>query len=91
MANLLHDNPWTLDTAGATVLFTTYAKVRHFEWTGFAAGNTVLVSDQNGKEVWKAVAPLTVSESEVRSGQVGWINGLVLTTLGGGTVKVYIE
>lgn len=92
MANLLHDNPWTLDTPGAAVLFFTYIKVRQFEWQDFAAGNSVIVQDQNGKEVWKATAPATVSESVVRSGNVGWINGLILNTLGGTSkLKVYIE
>lgn len=91
MANSMKDNPWTLDAAGATVLFSTYAKVKHFEWAGFAINQTVLISDQNGKEVWKAVSPGAISESLVRSGPIGWINGLVLTTLGGGTIKVYID
>ena len=91
MANLLHDNPWTLDTPGAAVLWSTYAKLRHIEWAGFAAGNTVVLQDKNGNEIWKAVAPATVSESEVRSGNIGWVNGLILNTLGGGTLKVYVE
>lgn len=91
MANVLIDNPWNLDTPGAAVLTSNYIKVRHFEWAGFAAGNSVILQDKNGKEIWKAVAPAAVSESEVRSGGTGWHNGLILNTLGGGTVKVYIE
>ena len=91
MANRLIDNPWTLDTPGATVLNTNKIKVRHFEWAGFAASNSVILQDRFGNEIWKAVAPTTVSESEVRSGGTGWHEGLILATLTGGTVKVYIE
>jgi len=91
MANRLIDNPWTLDTAGATVLTQHKIKVRHFEWAGFAGGNSVILQDRFGNEIWKAVAPATVAESEVRSGGTGWHEGLILNTLSGGTVKVYIE
>lgn len=91
MANVLKDNPWTLDTPGATVLFSTFVKVRHFEWSDFAAGNAVTIQDKNGNEVWRAVAPATVSESEVRSGGTGWHNGLILSALTGGRVKVFWE
>lgn len=90
MANILTQNPLVLDTSGATIFFPGGIKVRHFEWSGYGAGNSAIVNNGLGKLVWQGTP--TTDTQEVRSGQVGWVDtGIVLATLTGGKVLVYFE
>lgn len=64
-------------------------KVEHFEWSGYAnATDVIILKDQNGKVVWKAGG--TTDKQEVRSGKVGWIDGLIVDTLPSGLCLAYI-
>lgn len=91
MANNLTGNPWKLDGSSmTTVLFPGWIKVRHFEFAAYAAAtDTVSLGDRTGRVVWNASG--TTDKQEVRSGTVGWINGLQELTHTNGTVLVYIE
>ena len=91
MANNLASNPWVLDTAAVTVLFPGHIIVNAFEWEGYALDtDTVVVKDGNGKEVWKAngFSDLTAAYSGAGSFS---IQGLALTTLASGKLRVFFD
>jgi hypothetical protein len=89
MANSLTTNPWVLDTPGATILYVTDIKVRHFEWSGYAASATCAVQDRFGKVIWNPI--FATDLEEVRSAAVGWVHGIAMVTLTSGQVRVYFE
>lgn len=95
MANDVSGRQWRLDTPVAfgglnSLIWNGNAKIEHFEFTGYAAqGNQAIVKDRNGKIVWQASGAADLEE--VRSGKVGWVNGIVLDTCtGGGIVVAYL-
>ena len=90
MANQLAGNPWILDGSSlSTVLISTWIKVEHFEYSGYTAGGVAILADRNGNIVWKAGGATDLQE--VRSGKVGWINGLqnLSVAQNGGIITVY--
>ncbi len=90
MANDLKTRPFTLDTAGTTVLFPGEIHIFHFEFVDYTAdAHTCVVKDRNGKVVWSGNGAADLQP--IRSGNVGWISGLVLSTLDSGAVRVYYK
>ena len=92
MANDLTANPWIFDTVGeATGYKGGNVKVRHFEYSDYTAETDgVVVVDRNGRVVWTNNGASDLQE--VRSGNIGWVkNGLYVSTLSSGKLKVYIE
>jgi len=91
VANQLAGNPWVLDgTNLGTVLISTWIKVEHFEFSGYAANtDKVVLADRNGNIVWQGTAASDLEE--VRSGKVGWINGLQELTHTSGKALVYYD
>lgn len=90
MANVLTANPWVVDTASATAVFSSEIKVRHMEFVAYAAAtDKVIVTDKNGILVWQGDGNADL-ESE-RSGNIGWVNGLIVSTLTSGKLLVYID
>lgn len=91
MANDVAGRPWKLDTpSSSVVLWEGWIKTAHFEWSGYSAqGQVCILKDQNGRIVWAPTGAFDLSE--VRSGKVSWIDGLILDTLDAGTVLVYVE
>lgn len=90
MANSLTSNPWVIDTPGAAVLFTTNVLVSHIEFALYSTqGDQVLVKDRFGKVIWAASGAADLQE--VRSGNIGWIYGLAVSTLDSGMVRIYYK
>jgi len=91
MANSFGSNPWVIDTASAALLCATDIKVNHFEFAGYASqGNQCLVQDRFGKTIWAAFGAADLEE--VRSGKVGEVYGLSVSTLqGAGVLRVYFD
>ena len=89
MANDLASNPWVFDTAAATILYQGDIEVRHMEFVDYGVqGSLCVVKDRYGKVVWKATGAADLEE--VRSGPMGWIYGIAVTTLqNGGILRVY--
>jgi hypothetical protein len=88
MANILTANPWVVDTASATPIFTTYAKIRHMEFADYSTDtDSVLVTDKNGVRIFSQNGAADLQN--VRSGNIGWANGVVVSQLTAGA-RVYI-
>ena len=90
MANDLTTNPFVLATAGATVLWPTKLKVSHFEFVNYTAqSSAAIIQGTDGKIKWSATGDSGLEP--VSSHKIGWINGLVLSTLDAGKLLVYVE
>lgn len=83
MANVVSGNPLVLDTVavGAISPFNrTMIKIRHIEYVDYAvASEPFLLSDSVGRVVWSGVG--SQDFDPVISQEVGWVKGLVVTTL----------
>jgi len=90
MANDLSARQWLLDTAGSTLLWPFEVKIIQIEFESYAADtDTCTVTDRNGKLVWQGNGSSDLQT--VRSGRIGWVEGLKLTALTSGKVLVYLE
>lgn len=91
MANSITTNPWVVDTPSATILFQGNVKVKHMEYSLYTAqGSQCIVNDRNGKVIWSATGASDLEE--VRSGNVGWVEGIAVPTLeNSGILRVYFE
>jgi predicted transcriptional regulator len=91
VANVITGRQWTLDTPGVGVIIYDHEiKVKFIELANYiAAGDAVIVKDRNGRVVWTAVG--ATDFSEVRSGDIGWVDGLILERLDSGVCRVYIQ
>lgn len=90
MSNQLAAKPWVVDTASATAITTQYLKICEIEWVGYdAASHTVVVTDKNGNEVWRALG--NSDKTPVISRVIGWVEGLIVSTLDSGKLLITIE
>jgi predicted transcriptional regulator len=91
MANVVTGRQWTLDTPNPAVeVYDHEVKVKFIEFANYInAGDAVIVKDRIGRVVWTGVG--ATDFSEVRSGDIGWVDGLVLDTLTSGVCRVYIQ
>jgi hypothetical protein len=91
VANQLASNPLTLDTPGK--IFTAHMKINNIEFVGYSVDtDAIVIQDILGNNLWDARG--SVSFNVVRSGHIGWVNGLVfvsITPASTGLVKVYFE
>lgn len=90
MANLLQQNPWNLDTPGPGIVWAGAAKLRHIEFSGYAGATDVcIVTNRYGH----IIAQLTASADlqEVRTSNIGWVDGLIIPTLTSGICLVFFE
>jgi hypothetical protein len=91
MANNVSGNPWILDTAGAALVWPAKVFVEHFEFVDYAGDtDNCELKDASGRSIWKNNGAADLQE--VRSGKIGWVSGVALTTVTGtGKVRVYIK
>jgi hypothetical protein len=88
VANDVSSRQWFVDTLG--VIWTGNAKIIGIDFTNYAAdADTCALTDINGKPVWSVNGKADLSP--VKSGNIGWVNGLILTNLSAGNLIVYIK
>lgn len=95
MANVLTRNPIVIDTAGASALLTGRMDVIKIRWVApsASAGNQVDIQDSNGVTSWESVATgnnYVESESWPHDYPLP-MQGLLVPTLGSGTVYIYLK
>lgn len=89
MANNITGRVWTLDTVG--VVHGGMVKVKSFSFVNYAADTDVAaILDRIGRVIWtvNGASDLTPVDS---GDQIGWIEGITLSTLSAGAVLVYLE
>jgi hypothetical protein len=89
VANDITSNPWKLDTP-ATISMPSRVKINNIVWGDYTtAGDTLLITDLNGKQIVKAVVGANVGEFWTFGG-FGWVNGIILSTISHGEVTIAI-
>jgi hypothetical protein len=95
MANDVASRQWRLDTPvpfgqpGAAI-WKANLFVENIDFSGYAAqADQCIVKDQTGRIVWSGTGSTTLAP--VRTGRIGWVNGLVLDTLSSGLCVVFIK
>lgn len=103
MANDFSNNPFVLDTAGATDLLVPTAgapiRVAKFRWvvgTGGVAGDNISVTNSAGKEVWAAFDTVTAATTAEEDKESDFyppleMKGLKLPTMSRGKLYVYLN
>lgn len=86
MANNISGNPIFIDTAAT--LFAQRFKLDAGTWNGAAATNTLTLTDNTGRILFKAVFPTSLDPVQIP--KIGWVNGLICTVIGGGNVTIYV-
>jgi len=84
MANSISSNPWRIDTAPFTYKFP--VKITNLNITDAAVGDHIVVNDINGNTIvdYTAIA----NQQEYRIGNIGWVRGFVLSSIGAGATAV---
>ena len=82
----------TMTAAADTITNQNGYRVRAVQWTGAANGNTLLLDDQDNKDVAGCVAETGALEKYWYFGEQGIpVTTLTATTLGGGRLIIYIH
>lgn len=84
MANSLTGNPWKIDTAG--VISTAGVHAKNIIWLG-GTGSLVIV-DNAGRDI---VRDTWASSQDHNYGEFKWVQGMNVTTIGGGEVIVVVH
>jgi hypothetical protein len=84
MANDITSNPWTLNTIPFSYPYR--VKITNLNITDATATDHVLIKDINGKTLVDFTA--SAGDLDYRIGNLGWVNGVVLTTGGLGASAV---
>jgi hypothetical protein len=88
MANNFTSNPWTLDSTMASPI-TQQIKIRDIAWNKQnAAGDALVIVDASGKTILDVKA--SGQNVYERYGNIGWVHGLQVTTIGSGVVTIAI-
>ena len=88
MANDISANPWKIDTAAAGVIYAGPIKIENIIWANEAAAATLLITDANGKTIVSATA--TSGLLQQAFGKIGWVRGLIVSTLSSGVLTIAI-
>lgn len=88
MANTLGDNVWVLDTANTTtVVDSRMLYIQNIRWDDATTANhKAVLKDQKGNIIWQSTAAGDNNEDVELIKD--WYNGLIMHTLGSGTVLV---
>lgn len=95
MSNVLTGNPLVIDTAGASTLSTKRIEVVKIRWVSELAssGDNAVIKDGDGVTRWESVADgANYVESESWHPDYPFVvTGLIVPTLGSGTLYLYLR
>lgn len=92
MANKLAQNPMNVDTPSPNPIVTGSYKIRHIEFVGFAADtDSAIVTNKNGDIITELLGAAAGGDGVVRTGTIGWVDGIVVPTLTAGIVLIFFE
>ena len=84
MANDITGNPWKLDSTGVVSTSMTY--FRNVMWLN--GSGSLLIVDNNGRDI---IRDVWTGETEHNYGPLQWIEGVTVTTIGGGEVIAVVH
>jgi hypothetical protein len=93
VSNKLSSNPLNIDTPSSTVpIVKTAYKIKHIEFVGFAADtDSCIVTDVKGNIITEMLGASAGGDGVVRTGNVGWVDGIMVTTLTSGLCLIFFE
>ena len=92
MANKLAQNPMYIDTPSSTPIVTTKYKLKHIEFVGYGADtDSAIVTNQNGNTITELLGSSAGGDGVVRTGNIGWVDGIVVPTLTAGAVLIFVD
>lgn len=92
MANHLAQNPMSIDTPSPNPIVTGAYKIRHIEFVGFAANtDSAIVENGNGRVITEMLGASAGGDGVVRTGNIGWVDGIIVPTLTAGVVLIFFE
>lgn len=90
MANIYAARQWIIDTAG--VISTDKLRIARMEWVPNAANDDLAIVDNAGEAIWTVTNALTGGRAGVELMDTELdTEGLNVSTLGGGTLYVYLR
>lgn len=89
MANNIKVNPWFIDTPGTSIIWPGRVYIKNLIWNKPTAGTALVIKDQNGNTIIDTVA--NTQDPMIAFGNLGWVNGFVVTTLASGDLSVFIN
>lgn len=87
-------NPWKVTSADTLPLTIQkgLSKIRNVEYAGYTAGSTgAIVQDINGNDTAKLIPDTATTTETLRTGNVGYVTGVVVTACPSGEVLIYFE
>ena len=93
MANVISGNPFIIDTATDTAIFTDDFMLYAIAWTSASIGHGISVQDEDGVVRYASVAGIDnyAENFPFPSDYPLRFNGLKVPTLGGGKVYLYVK
>jgi hypothetical protein len=92
VANQLAQNPMVIDTPSPTPIVKGAYKLKHIEFVGFAAStDTCIVEKANGTVITEMVGASAGGDGVVRTGNIGWVDGIIVPTLTSGLCLIFFE
>jgi hypothetical protein len=85
-------NPWKVTSADALPLIITKGsvKLRHIEFSNYAViGDLAVVQDRFGNDITRLKG--TTDIQEVRTGNIGYVDGVTILSISAGEVLIYFE
>lgn len=94
MANVLNANPFVIDTAGSSLLYSRAFKCKGIRWiieSGALATDVAEIQDDQGKTLWRSICTPGAGAQYVEDvlQERWWYAGFKVTTLSRG--KLYID
>ena len=92
MANDIGGNPWVIDTASATALLETGVWIERIKWNEpSTTGHQAILKDTSDRVIWTYRALAAGNGIAYEADLGGNYDGLKVTTLGSGTLYIYIK
>jgi hypothetical protein len=92
MSNDIGHNPWKIDTASATVIFSGIVWIERLVWhEPTTSGHALSITDKDGNVIWNktALAGGSGLDYDIKLDSV--YKGLIVPTLGSGTLYVHLS
>jgi hypothetical protein len=92
MANDLTGNPWKVDTASATAIWSGNVWIKRLVWhEPTTSGHTLSITDAAGRVVWAKTALAGGSGLDYELDLETIVGGLIIPTITSGTLYIYLD
>lgn len=91
MSNDLTGNPWKVDTASATAIWTGMVWVSKFVWDEpSTVGHELTITDKDSHQIWHENA-IAAGDGIHYEREGGVFHGLIVSTIASGTLYIFLD